>query len=443
MSAATRNTRDLLRAALAKDGRIHAWQIRSTRATERQTYLVRTQLEAERTVEDETHQVAVFVKNGDLLGRADVNLGAGDDLARRLDEAVFMAGLGGDAMWSLPGPGPVPEVEAFDPSLDGPHAAATSRELVERWRHALDGLDARPSSMELFCISQDVRFENSAGFTARWNETRVSMLNILLAKHGDREAERESWEERRRAGDLDMDAIIARTAEEAIDLTRAVPPPSGAYPVVIDAVELTALMGPILVNASGQSLYTKTSRFEPGKPIPVEVEDGEPLTLASNAIAPFGLGSYAFDIDGVPGRRAELVKDNVFVQPWSSKQFADYLGIEPTGAFANLELPPGATPLDDLLTGPRVLHVHAFSWLTPDQGRGNFSSEIRIGHLYENGARTPVKGGSVSGNVFKAFGRARYARESVARGNSNGFGAGRYYIGPAAARIEGLTVAGA
>ena len=132
--------------------------------------------------------------------------------------------------------------------------------------------------------------------------------------------------------------------------------------------------------------------------------------------------------------RLEIVKDGVFVRPWATKQFADYLEIEPTGAFANLELPPGRTATDDLLAGERVLHVRSFSWLNPDPGRGNFSSEIRVGYFYENGARRPVKGGSVSGNVFKALGNARYASETVTRRN---------YLGPAAARIEGLSIAGA
>jgi predicted Zn-dependent protease len=86
------------------------------------------------------------------------------------------------------------------------------------------------------------------------------------------------------------------------------------------------------------------------------------------------------------------------------------------------------------LRGERVLYVRSFSWLTPDFARGNFSSEVRVGYLHENGRRTPVKGGSVSGNVFKALGAARHARETVFRGD---------YLGPVAVRFEGLTVTGA
>lgn len=435
MSARAADTRAALREALAKDKRIHAWQVRSERRTERQTYLVRTQLESERTVEEGTHEVAVFVRNGDLLGRAAITVGEDQGgLAKRIDEAVFMAGLGGDAPWALPAGVTVPEVEEFDPTLDPASQADTSHELVERWQNALSGLEARPSSMELFCHSASVRFENSAGLEADWMESRVSMLTIVLASAGGHDAERQAWVERRRVQDMDMDAIVANAADDAVALTRATPPPSGTYPVVIDADEIGALLGPVRANASAQGLYQKVSRFQTSRPLPGTGDEGEPLSLFSNAIAPYGLSSYPLDPDGVPGRRVEIVKDGVFVRPWATKQYADYLGIEPTGTFANLEIPAGRTALDDLNAGDRVLYVRAFSWLNPDRGRGDFSSEVRVGRLWENGALRPVKGGSVSGNVFEALGRARYAGALVTRDN---------YIGPAAVRIEQLSVSGA
>ena len=53
--------------------------------------------------------------------------------------------------------------------------------------------------------------------------------------------------------------------------------------------------------AGADSLYLKSSRFEIGKPLPIEMKGGEPFTLYSNAVAPYGLSSYGFDDDGVPG----------------------------------------------------------------------------------------------------------------------------------------------
>lgn len=425
-----------LRESLARNTRIRAWQIRTIRRSGLQTYLVKTQLEADRRTSGETHEVTVFVAAGEKVGRAAVTLdtGAAGNLETRLDEAVYMAGLGGDAPWQLPGAGQFTTVRIFDAALAGDRARATSGEIAAAWRAAVaEHPDVRPSSMELFCGEDWTRLENSAGLVAESYATRVSLLTLLLAD-GNKAAERYSWEERRRAADLDVRGIVGRAAEEARALTRATPPPSGRYPVVIDANEIGAFLTPIRTNSSADTLFQKSSRFELGKPLPIENAGGEPLTMISNATTPFGLSSYVFDVNGVPGQRVEVVKDGVFTQSWATKQSADYLKVPATGDFGNLELPVGKTPLAELLAGDGpVLFVRSFSWLTPDQARGNFGTEVRVGDLYEKGARRPVKGGTVSGSVFAALGTARSSKESVFLGD---------YVGPAAIRFENLTVAG-
>ena len=115
--------------------------------------------------------------------------------------------------------------------------------------------------MELFCGEEWTTLENSAGLVGRTRTTRVSLLTLLLAR-GEHAAERYSWDERRRAADLDVGALVHRVAEEARDLTRAAAPPSGQYAVVIDADEIPGFLAPIQNNASAESLYQKSSRFE-------------------------------------------------------------------------------------------------------------------------------------------------------------------------------------
>jgi predicted Zn-dependent protease len=429
---------DALRRALEANANVTAWQIQRVQAGDRQSYLVKTEPEARRRTTGETVTLAVFARNGETLGRAAITLQP-EDHARfgaKIDEAVYMAGLGGDAPWMLPAAGGLPGVELSDPALGAAAAPATSKEITERWRAAVAATkNARPSSMELFCGSQTTSLENSAGFAGSYEATRVSLLTIMLAKSGERESESISWQERRRAADLDVTAIVRDAADEAFDITRAELPPSGSYPVLIDARDMAALFGPLQQNAGAQALYQKSSRLTIGERLPMEGEGGDPITVISNATLPYGLSSYAFDGDGTPGRRVEIVKDGVFARPWATKQYADYLGVEPTGAWANLELPPGTRAFADLCAGDGpVLHVRSFSWLNPDQARGDFASEIRVGYLYRNGRRTPVKGGTVSGNLFKALGTARFSSERVFIGG---------YVGPAAVRLEGLSVAGA
>ena len=428
---------DAARVALAKHKGIAAWQLARTSQAGLQTYLVKTQLESQRQVSGETVVATVFVQHRDKLGSSSLTFREDDvlQLDRRVDDAVFMAGLGGVNPWSLPGAATFPLLDTYDPALGSNAVAETSAQLADAWRNAVKqhGDEVRPSSMELFCGEAEQTLENSAGLLAHSRSTRVSLLTLLLAD-GTKASERYSWDERRRIADLDVAGLVGRAADEAHALTRAQAPPSGKFAVVIDASELTGLLSPVQNNALAESLYQKSSRFEQGKPLPIDTTGGEPFNVVSNALMPFGLASYAFDGNGVPGQRIEVIKDGVFNRPVTTKQYADYLKVEPTGGFANWELPAGKTPLAELLShdGP-VLYVQSFSWLTPDNARGAFASEIRVGTLYDKGVVTPIKGGTVSGNVFSALGTAHYSKEVVFRGD---------YLGPAAVRFEGLTVSG-
>ena len=87
-----------VRAALEKNRKLHAWQLVSESRSGLQTYLVKTQLESDRQVEDATHTLTVYVRNGDKLGHSSVSLEPADtpNLAKRIDEAAYMASLGGD-----------------------------------------------------------------------------------------------------------------------------------------------------------------------------------------------------------------------------------------------------------------------------------------------------------------------------------------------------------
>ena len=186
-----------IREALARHDRIHAWQLRTVRRAGLQTYLVGKDPEAARRTESEVHEAAVFVKNGELLGRASATLDAGDAgrITQRIDEAVFMAGLGGDAPWTLPQAEAWPRVQLFDPALAGDRARATSRGILEAWRSAVaTHRGVRPSSMELFCSEDTTTLVNSAGLSAEASATRVSLLTLVLAD-GARPSERESWVE--------------------------------------------------------------------------------------------------------------------------------------------------------------------------------------------------------------------------------------------------------
>jgi predicted Zn-dependent protease len=159
---------------------------------------------------------------------------------------------------------------------------------------------------------------------------------------------------------------------------------------------------------------------------------GDPLTVFANRRLPFGVHAGRFDDEGQPAQRIELIRAGRLCAFTASQRYADYLGIAATGAFGDIELPAGTTPEAALLAEPYV-EVEAFSWFTPNEITGDFSSEIRLGYLVEGDRRTPFKGGALVGNVIEALANARWSAETGFYGD---------YQGPQTARFVTLAIAG-
>lgn len=241
-------------------------------------------------------------------------------------------------------------------------------------------------------------------------------------------------QQRRRAADFDVPALVARKATQARDALRATVPPRHRGPVVISREALLDILAFFRVQSAAQSKFQKLSQLEIGQSVfgPREVR-GEPLHLRSDALLPFGLNSGPCDAEGLPGRDVVIIEDNVLRRFWANQRYAEYLGIEPTGAFGNLVIPPGTIPLSELLADGPLIHIVAFSHMVPDMVTGDVVAEIRLGYLVDGDRVTPIKGGALSANLFDGFAQAAYAREVAFLGE---------YLGPEAIRFEQMVIAG-
>ncbi len=361
-------------------------------------------------------------------------------LARALEEAVYIAGLTDNPPYSLPGrlAGFYPDVEIVDSALIASDAArmAVLDELRERLLAAAAAEPGiRLSSAELYATGGEVALRNSRGIDIASGETDLFCDLVLIALAGDQAAEYHAMPQRRRLADLNIEEITRQAAQYARDSLRAGMPATHEGPVVISGEALVDLFSPLIFHSSARAAYQSMSRLTLGQPISGEQEiAGDRLTFISNALLPYGTASAPFSEEGLPGERLVIVQDHLLQSWWAEQRYADYLHIRPTGGFANIEIPAGAHPVQDLLGNGPVYHLVAFSWLNPDELTGDFVAEIKLGYRVEHGQTMPIKGGSLSGNLFEALSNARLSRETQFTGN---------YSGPAALRFERLTIAGA
>lgn len=188
-------------------------------------------------------------------------------------------------------------------------------------------------------------------------------------------------------------------AEEAVALLTAPVCPSGVFDIILEGsqlalqvhesvghpVELDRVLGTELSYAGGSFLsLDKRGSFRYGSDI---------VHLVADATVPGGMGTFAYDDEGVPAQRVDLVKDGVFVGYLTSRETAPKLGARRSGGAArasswariplirmtNINLLPGEGTLEDLIRDTKrgIYFATNKSWSIDDR-RVNFQFGTEI-----------------------------------------------------------------
>ncbi|MEX2159297.1 MAG: TldD/PmbA family protein [Dehalococcoidia bacterium] len=212
----------------------------------------------------------------------------------------------------------------------------------------------------------------------------------------------EGWEFMER---YDLPGNAQRVAEEAAELLRAKPCPSGVTTVILDgsqvalqihescghAIELDRVLGTEAAFAGTSFLTTdKLGGFMYGSPS---------VNITADATIPGGLGTFGYDDEGVPAHSTPVVRDGLFVGYLTSRESAAALGQTSNGAMrasgwnriplirmTNVNLDPGTWKFDDLIadTEDGVYMETNRSWSIDDR-RLNFQFGTEIGREVKNG----------------------------------------------------------
>jgi PmbA protein len=445
--------------ALQAQAGIADWTLRVERSRGVQIYLVGTDVESVRQVSREAYEIDLFhdhpapaesgIDGGKARGSATIPLALIDldRLPAVLDDAVTMASLINNPPWSLPETASQPEIPLSDPRLvDSGEAMRAGLEAADEIRELATAEAARGvrlSGAELFLTHYEEELVNSRGVAVTATATRILMEITLLARGAQDETEYFRQTEGRRLADLNLGEVIPIGAELARDKLRASAPRTHQGPVLISGEALNQMMigqvtgapGAYLFQAAARTAYEHLSRFELGGSVYAGAEPaGDLLTLRANALRPYGVDSYRWDSDGVPASNLLVIDGGVLLARPATQRYAQYLGLPATGRPGVAEIEPGATTIHDLRTadGP-ILEVLDFSASNVESLSGDFGMEIRVGYRWGPDGRTPISGGSVTGNLFEAMANARFSSEEADFGR---------YAGPIGIRFESLQVAG-
>jgi TldD protein len=167
---------------------------------------------------------------------------------------------------------------------------------------------------------------------------------------------------------LDLAGNAPRVAEEAAALLRADPCPSGTTTVVLDSEQMVLQVHESVGHPTEldrvygtEAAYAGTSFLKPGDLGSLRY-GSEHMNVTADSTTPGGLGTFAFDDEGVPAGRQPVVEAGILRGFLSSRETAGLIGAGHGGSMradgwsrmplvrmTNLHLEPGEGSFDELL----------------------------------------------------------------------------------------------
>lgn len=257
---------------------------------------------------------------------------------------------------------------------------------------------------------------SSAGFYG-WQRETVARCDVTLIMSDDNKVEIGGFgEERRYANDLDY-LSIARHAVQRTGLTLGGNPlKSGRYIVILDSVAAASIVSLLEDSLLADSVH-KGKSWLAGK-LGHQIVSCN-VNLVDDATVKRGIGSYAFDGEGVPAQRTVLLESGILTNFLYNLEHARMDGVPSTGncvrgtgslpevGASNLFITPGTRNLRSLLSGINfgiyvvdLLGLHTFDPTTGDLSLGVKGACIKKGMIEE-----PVSGMTIAGNIYDILSR--------------------------------------
>ncbi len=329
----------------------------------------------------------------------------------------------------------IPDLDLYHPralSVDDCQARALACEAAAR------AVDSRIVNSEGASMSADRGVDilaNSLGFRGVNRKTRYSVSCAVIGKT-DAGMQRDYWYHTARCLDdlqsgESVGAAAGRRTARRLDARRL---KTAQVPVLFEAPVASSLLSHLVGAISGGALYRKASFLldHVGR----QIFPGF-VRIHERPLMPRGMGSAAFDNEGVATRERDIVTDGVLRGYVLGTYSARRLGLATTGnagGVHNLAIDPGAKDFDGLVgemgTGLLVTEMAGFGVnnVTGDYSRG------AAGFWVENGEISyPVEEITIAGNLREMFkGIAAVGSDVDLRGN--------YHTG--SILVDRMTVAG-
>lgn len=309
--------------------------------------------------------------------------------------------------------GDLPDLDAddgLDPEPEALRAAALECEDAARAVPGVTNSEGAGASAgrSIFALA------TSHGFAGVKSASGYGISASVLAGEGDAKERDYDWSSSRHHADLDnASAVGKRAGERAVGRVNPGTVKSGRMPVIFDPRVGSSLIGHLLGAIGGSAIARKTSFLL--EYLGERLFDSS-ISIIDDPHRKRGLGSRAFDGEGLPTARRAIIDHGVLTGWLMESASARQLGLEPTGhasrgvsgapgvSTSNVHLDGGSVSVAELIGNiAHGVYVHELAGQGVNPVTGDYSRGA-AGFLIENGAIAgPVSEFTIAGNLKDMF----------------------------------------
>jgi TldD protein len=210
----------------------------------------------------------------------------------------------------------------------------------------------------------------------------------------------------------DLEGSALSVANKAVDLLNAPYCEPGVYSVVLDPILAGVFCHEAFGHLSESDFVYENDRMKEIMVLGTEFGQRH-LNIVDGAAVPGLRGSYAYDDEGVPAQRTDLIRDGVLVGRLHSRETAGKMGEPPSGnaraidyrfppivRMTNTYIEPGGASFEDII-GDIKLGVYACNWFGGTTSMEMFTFSAGEAYMIRDGKIAelvrPVK---LTGNLF-------------------------------------------
>lgn len=404
----------VIKGLLENNAHLSDWSIHETHTISEELFFIKKALDMNRTKDVRHYRITVYVDiNEDdktYTGMASYRLHPTmneEEIAQVIENAAFSARFAKNKAFQLVDPSDM-QVTTSDrlSKLELTDGILAIRDQLYKSDHYVKGFI---NSSEIFVNHAYHRIMNSRGVDVSYQNQSCALEVLTQWKEAKEDVE--IYEEYHYT---DYHTAIEERIEEQLmrakDKAIAGPMPLlKDIPIIIRATEVREILNYYVRHANAMSVYEGVSQFKTGTSIQGDVK-GDYVNITLNPMMENSTKSSPVDRDGMILSTFNLITDGILNDYHGSNQYAQYLGIKPTGHIQNMEVGSGSKSYEQIIKEPHI-EILSFSSFDMESVSGSFGGEIRLARYFDGENHAVFTGGSLSANIKEVQEKMYFTKE--------------------------------